>query len=241
MSRKLAREDRVDFDAYNTPPNLALECVRQILPFIAEGDTIWEPHVGNGAFALAFWKFGLPAWLSDINPGALALCGRTIQDGEIIPSPWGHPNPNYPCIPHNFLEDQGISKSVPEEVDWIIGNPPYEGLEKHLEKAIKSARNGVAFLIRVGFLCGQERYENYWSKAEWQPSDLFFISRRPAFVNICTNRSAGCNKGTSIAYSENACPNCGGRTKPGTDATDYVFAVWRRGAVGQRINWIKWV
>jgi hypothetical protein len=49
-------------------------------------------------------------------------------------------------------------------VDWVITNPPFDHSHEFLEMAMKVARKGVAFLVRLAWLESQGRYHNLWTQ-----------------------------------------------------------------------------
>mgnify|MGYP006428526409 CR=1 FL=1 len=61
------------------------------------------------------------------------------------------------------------------EYDWVITNPPYKLVNEFFEH-FKSARKGLALLLRIQWLTGQSRYNNIYSKAP--PSFVAVFSRR---------------------------------------------------------------
>ena len=49
--------------------------------------------------------------------------------------------------------------AMPLGIDWIVTNPPFTLAERFLDKALGIARAGVAMLLRLQWLEGEERYE----------------------------------------------------------------------------------
>ena len=89
----------------------------------------------------------------------------------------------------------------PEEgcVDWVITNPPYRLAERFLDHADVAALEGVALLLRTGWLEGVGRY---WRVFKINP---------PAYVAVFTERV----------------PMLRGRLDPkGSTATSYAWFVW---------------
>lgn len=48
--------------------------------------------------------------------------------------------------------------------DWIITNPPFRLAHAFIDKALREARLGCAFLVRTSFLEGINRYQALWSR-----------------------------------------------------------------------------
>lgn len=176
-------------DAYYTPDDVALACVDALAPLVARGSTIVEPSVGGGAFVRALRERGVGGFLQgvDVNPQApgLELCElRTVAD---------------------FRETYPVA-------DWVIGNPPYRDAEEHVLHALKIARVGVGFLLRLNFLAGQGRYFRLWSGGPVPLHSVHVLAARPSFA------------------------------QGGTDATDYAFFVWTRDIpYVPRVPVIRWV
>jgi len=53
----------------------------------------------------------------------------------------------------------GADDRVPFVADWIITNPPFDPSEAFVRRAYQLARRGVAMLVRLAFLEGQERWK----------------------------------------------------------------------------------
>ncbi|WP_323783829.1 hypothetical protein [Leisingera sp.] len=52
----------------------------------------------------------------------------------------------------------------PAAVDWTISNPPFKLAEQFIARALRTSRDGCAFLVRSAFLEGQKRYEDLFSQ-----------------------------------------------------------------------------
>lgn len=48
--------------------------------------------------------------------------------------------------------------------DWIVTNPPFKDAAGFLRVALPRARSGVALLLRLQFICGQERHDLLFGK-----------------------------------------------------------------------------
>lgn len=176
-------------DAYYTPDDVALACVDALAPLVARGASICEPSVGGGAFVRALRERGVGGLIQGVDVDAqapgLELCElRTVAD---------------------FRETYPIA-------DWIVGNPPYRDAEEHVLHALKIARVGVGFLLRLGFLAGQGRYFRLWVGGPVPLHSVHVLAARPSF------------------------------TSGGTDATDYALFVWTRDIpYVPRVPVVRWV
>lgn len=86
--------------------------------------------------------------------------------------------------------------SVP---DWIFCNPPFNIAERFLDRALAIATEGVALLIRLGWLAGQDRFHT------------IFGARPPRFV---------CPFAERVAMIE------GVWDPEASSATDYAWFIW---------------
>ena len=139
-------------DAYYTPGELALQRGERVLL----SGTVLEPRVGGGAFARAIRAEG-PRHLSgvDVNPEAPGLA---MVDQSII---------------GDFLE-----VPIVDGVDWVVGNPPYAGFERHLDRALATAPN-VAMLLRLSVLESASRVSS-WQR--WPLQSVTVLAQRPSFT-----------------------------------------------------------
>lgn len=237
MSRTASFSDRVPHDVYLTPYPLAISCVRLLEP----GQTAWEPHAGNGSFADALQAAGFRTFASDIREDALALQGKIMEDGKILP----HPAPIKDTAVGDFLTIE-----PPFIPDVIAGNPPYSDADAHLEHALSYFERGtkqVGFLLRQGFLAGQDRTDTLWApkdRPSKRPSKIYMLARRPAFVSVCSkrNKEITCHDKTKMPVGwSGTCPTCGSPYVAGTDATDYVFLLWNKGWTdATEFHWLRW-
>lgn len=87
----------------------------------------------------------------------------------------------------------------PEPVDWTITNPPFRLAEEFIDRALRTSREGCAFILRSAFLEGVGRHERLFSQ------------RPPAFV---------------LQFSERVVMHKGRLSKDGSTATAYSWIVW---------------
>jgi hypothetical protein len=102
--------------------------------------------------------------------------------------------------------------------DLIITNPPYNLAEQFLRQSLKESRC-VVYLLRINFL-GSAKRKAFFDKH--RPTHLYVHSERPSFVDVCGKCKVKYQKAAKIK----TCPECGGRVKAGTDATEYAWFVW---------------
>jgi len=147
-------------DAYYTPDELALKLVERVLLW----GTVLEPHVGGGAFARAIRSEGARHLIGvDVNPEAPGLA---MVDQPIV---------------GDFLD-----LPIVDGVDWIVGNPPYAGFERHLDRALATAPN-VAMLLRLSVLESASRVSS-WQR--WPLQSVTVLAQRPSFTGGGTDSAA---------------------------------------------------
>lgn len=168
MSSTNRGSKREQLDQYYTPDGAA-EAIIKELPIYAYS-TILEPHVGQGAFVKAVKNSNIKCTIfgNDLDPNAegLKYCDNkyTVDFLE-----W----PESPLINYS----------------WCIGNPPFKGFEKHVEKALSISVN-VVFILRLNALGSFDRFE-WWNKIVPLPHKIFVLVPRPQFVKS-KKRSDSC-------------------------------------------------
>jgi hypothetical protein len=134
--RAAADEEELDF--YPTPPWAARACAEKILQLDPAARTCWEPACGEGHMLHGLQDYFDLVAGSDIHPyGAGAVF-------DFLGDP-----------PHAFAKARW---------DWICTNPPFKDAEAFLRAAMPRARRGVALLLRLQFICGQERHNLLFGK-----------------------------------------------------------------------------
>jgi hypothetical protein len=154
---------RIAGDRYYTPQPVADILVGRIARLI-DGRSVWEPHVGGGAFALAAQRAGAIVSVSDLDPAAAGL--KLI---ETWPS----------RAPYSALD--GWPWPELEAPEWVIGNPPYDEAEAHIRAALAVAREGVAFLLRASILSSRGRFALWTTPARMQLAGIYYLAGRPSF------------------------------------------------------------
>lgn len=153
---------RIPLDAYYTEPALARRLVA-LLP-LEQGDIVLEPHVGGGAFidALIARTGTTPLVLvaADVDADAPGLCRPGVEQ-----------MPGFDFLSELLSPEDGIS--------WVVGNPPFNHAQLHVEEALRIAKKGVGFLLRLAFLESATR-EAFWKKNP--PACVYVLTRRPTFT-----------------------------------------------------------
>lgn len=163
------KSERRELDAYYTPVRLARRAVETI-PLMS-GDLVLEPSAGEGAFLTALSEGsvrGVRLAAMDINPDAPGL--------------------QYPGLEYAVVGDFPqtlIRKS--QQPDWVVGNPPYGEAEEHIRRALRIAKKGVAFLLRLAFLESQKR-EEFWEAHPCR--QVHVLTQRPSFTGGSTDTAA---------------------------------------------------
>lgn len=104
-----------------------------------------------------------------------------------------------PIRDFTFETAESLVKDGLEVPDWVITNPPFEIAVQFFERAYAIAREGVALLLRLGWMAGQERY------------NLIFGPTPPTYV---------CPFAERVAMIE------GAWDPEASSATDYAWFVW---------------
>lgn len=87
----------------------------------------------------------------------------------------------------------------PELVDWTITNPPFRLAEDFIARAMRTSREGCAFILRSAFLESVGRFERLFSQ------------RPPTFV---------------LQFSERVVMHKGRLAPEGSSATAYAWLIW---------------
>jgi hypothetical protein len=109
-----------------------------------------------------------------------------------------------------FLMDF-LKHDYPLTADAIVSNPPYSHVGQFALHALERAREHVALLVQLPFLCSQRRYKIFTGTPV---SDVVILSRRPSMP-------------------PGDCPQ-----RPRSGKEDYAWVVWRHGYEGAPV--IHW-
>lgn len=162
---------------------------------------ILEPSAGDGNFVRAARRVWPEARVIAVEA---RLVENPCQDDPLV-------------IWHEGLSiEEYVRGHVLDEVDLVLGNPPFSLAESHIRLLLDGLRkdSALAFLLRLGFYESKERLD-FW---ENYPERYFApIVPRPGFI---------LNK----------------HGKPGTDSQAYGEMVWQKGFTGRptRLKHIVW-
>jgi hypothetical protein len=154
---------RKPLDSYYTDPEVASFLVG--LLDIQPGQSCLEPHVGAGAFAHALLRRGAVVWAQDIDPAAPYIAEHGGHVGD-------------------FLTEQ--HPGYPDQHAWIVGNPPFTGFERHVDRALELAPR-VAFLLRLAAMETAGRI-SCWKR--WPLARVWALAERPSFTGGKTDNCA---------------------------------------------------
>lgn len=176
----------------------AVNQLADAIAFSSEGlpDLIWDPSCGGGMIPDVMSERGHPAIGSDI-----------VERGRWGRNPWTFYRGNFLAVTRWPTPHDGRRLS-------IICNPPYNEPEPGIAEAfIHRALEMIpfhraAFLVPIGFLAGQTRYDRLWSP------------HRPSHVGICCERPS-MPPGELLARLGEDCRGGG--------MEDFVWIVWTDG------------
>lgn len=190
-------------DAWYTPQRLALSVCARLERELGWRGRALEPHAGSGSWVRAWLCVShlntCAAW--DINPDAPALHMRRDRDRLTEQ------------VCRDFLDGE-----TPRAVDYVIGNPPYSGEHEvgvpHVERALRMAAHGVAFLLPLYFLASGRRFRRLHSVQP--PNHVWVVTPRPGFggagtgaheVAICvwdTRPRGGVSRSPSMSWLDDS-------------------------------------
>lgn len=180
-----------DFELFPTPPWATRTLFETVFPAmgIERPVNVWEPCAGLGHMSEVIGEYVDCVDATDIHDyGENFVCGS----GDFLTWP--------------------LDKAT--GVDWIVTNPPFGKAAAMAERALSTARVGVAFLLRLQFLETDGRYDFFW--------------RRPPVMASFTERVPMCEGGYD--------PRC-------KSATAYAWFVWERDCSwrrpGAKNAWIR--
>lgn len=188
MASRIEPPDSLDF--FPTPPWGTRALFAHVLPAlgVAGVSTVWEPACGCGHMADVIGEFtgGMPVIATDVFDYGFGMHKPVdFLDTSITPTVYG--------------------------VDWTITNPPFAPALHFTLRALELARVGVAMLLRLQWVEGEERYTS------------LFRDRPP----------------TVIAPFVERLPMTKGRWNPeGGTMTAYAWFVWLKGVPARAPFWI---
>lgn len=158
------RSPRTPRDRYDTDGALTAAVVP--LLGIQAGQTVLEPHVGGGAWVGPLLAAGAEVHVADLDPEAQGLRAPGVASAVV----------------RDFLQvDEGPDYGEPGRprfFDWVVGNPPFANLDRHVVAAFHAARN-VAFVCRITWLMSSSRAALL---AQMPPRLVLALSPRPSFT-----------------------------------------------------------
>lgn len=179
MAQRIEPHDSLDF--FPTPPwatRALCEHVLKAAGYRIDRQTVLDPACGEGHMARPLAEYFAVAYASDIHD-----YGFSKTDDFLFPG------------------------GDPGEDDWIITNPPFRLGAQFIEKALSTARVGVAMLVRTSFLEGIKRHAE------------LFKPHPPEFIAQFTERV----------------PMVKGRVDAkASSATAYCWITWRAAAAADR-------
>lgn len=166
---------RIVHDAYYTATRLARAIVHiadRRRPIEGRGGDL---QVGGGAFAGALLDLtAAEVLVADINPAAPGL---TAWPGQ--PRPLAR-RPSRTLGGVDFLSL--TAEQLGGRLDVLVGNPPYDAAQKHIEHGLMIA-DRVIFLLRLAFAEGQTRSQTFWRQFRPLLRSTWVLSERPSFTD----------------------------------------------------------
>lgn len=147
QGRRIEMNRRHKDDFYPTP----VHATAALLSRERFGPVIWEPAAGDGALAEVCAKAGYGVIASDLNDYGYCKAGV------------------------DFLMERSLPEAL-RPVDSIISNPPYKLAEQFISHAIELGATKHAWLLRLSFLEGINRYWGLFAMNP--PARVLVFSRR---------------------------------------------------------------
>lgn len=123
-------------DDFPTPPWAGRALMEHVLrPWTYGGFNLWEPAANRG-----FLLRGLAGYFHETHASDIFDYGIGALRGDYLFEP------------------------PPRDVHFIITNPPFRLAHAFIDKALREAAIGCAFLVRTSFLEGATRYDSLWSR-----------------------------------------------------------------------------
>jgi len=200
MQQRVATPDGLD--DFPTPPwatRAFCEALQKQCGLVLRDKTCLEPACNRGYMAMPLHEYFASVDASDIHPYGF---GRVA---DFLPTP--------------------LFPQIPDRVDWVVTNPPFNKAVEFLRQALAIARVGVALLVRVAWKEGQERYEQVFSRPMMRPTYWLQYAERVLMLEGRLVRDGAID------------PKTGERV---STATCYGWAVWVKGdhPAWMRSGWI---
>jgi hypothetical protein len=141
---EIRHHPRRSLDYFPTPPWAVRALIHELLDRQVTGlkaMSVHEPAVGGGHML-----------------GPLREAFGTVTFSDV--ADWGI---NAPIRDFTYETVDSLMCSGIARPDWIITNPPYEIGHAFFTRGYEIARDGLALLLRLGWMAGQERYEKIFA------------------------------------------------------------------------------
>lgn len=169
LSGRAGRGRRDKDDYYATTPDTAMLCCKTLrTDFIANPGTILDPN------SILEPTCGAGTWLPGIR--------ETWPNADIL-GVERHPDLADFSRKRGFnVKQKDIFQAELGTYDLIVGNPPFKYADQLIPMLLTRLNKGgvLAFLLRLGFLEGQERYEKFWRI--YPSSAIYPFPARPGFT-----------------------------------------------------------
>lgn len=187
MSATNRGSERREDDYYPTTPDLAEHLVRRLCEDFFPTDppvNVLDPGCGEGIF---------------LDACRTAFPVTTFLDGEEL-----DPERAQEAREKGYTVETVDTLTHDERAHYhlIVGNPPFRLADEFIRtlyEHLDPAHGVLAFLLRLNYLGGQQRYEDLWQ--EIQPARVYVLPARPGFIRT-------------------------GPKSGNTDATEYMLAVF---------------
>lgn len=175
MARRHDRDDVLNY--FPTQP-WATRALCEFLKthFLLSTHSVWEPACGEGHMSEPLSEYFLECVATDVADYSEA-----------------YPNQHSVC---DFLIEWDV---YPQDIDWIITNPPFVLAQEFIEMMFNRMKVGCAVLVRTQFLEGMERHR-----------ELFFINP-PTYI---------------LQFAERVPLVKGRLDKSASTATAYCWVIW---------------
>lgn len=141
-----------DFPTHPWATRALVEHVLRRLPIDPRTRNVWEPACNRGYMALPLAEYFRQVIASDIFDYGF----RAETPGKIV------------CAGLHDFTGGGLFATRPPAigpgVDWIITNPPFNDAKAFVARALKTAREGVAVLVRSNWLETDDRYSDFFDR-----------------------------------------------------------------------------
>lgn len=161
--------ERVNSDAYMTPPAVADACCARLVEdgWVRRRSIVLEPSAGTGSFVRAAAKIFAPSYLHANEPFA-------VMDADAVPE-----KGRGKLTLSRF--EAGVADFGPGPYDAIVGNPPYSLASEHIQlaRSLLAVGGCLAFVLRLNFMGSIKRLD-FWRAHP--PDAVYTLVPRPSFT-----------------------------------------------------------